>query len=476
MFRKPLLILLGILLLGLLIRVYRIQSLPMYGDELTLVYDTYSVLKTGQDQTGTKLPVTFAMRGRSPGGYVYFSLPFVAALGPSILGVRLLSLVSGLGIIILLYFLGKILFGQKVGLLASFIAAISPWEIYLSRGGFETHFALFLALLGLVSFLYAQKTKWLYALWAVSWGLAMHTYPTFKLTLPLMFFALVWFTGLKKLLKEKLFIVGLIILLFLGGVLVKENLTSNSEQRFLNMNIFADRDLKERIIQGVNIERTISTLPEPLKPLSINRPIEYGRILLENYVKNISPNFLILRGDGNPRHNPGEMGMLYLVDLPLILIASMFLWQQKKRELILLTSWILITPLATMFFPEAHALRNDLMLPPLLLLSTFALTKIPRLLFYFVLFLILIQLTYILVRVYTIAPAKFASFWSAEAQKVSFDAIQSAASGRSVVLSTKEIDNIEYAYPVYAKIDPKLVIAQYGKFPKVYGNVSITDK
>lgn len=128
-----------------------------------------------------------------------------------------------------------------------------------------------------------------------------------------------------------------------------------------------------------------------------------------------------------------------------------------------------------MFFPEAHALRNGLMLPSLILLVSFAMTKIPKRFLYLVSLLILIQLTYILVRIYFIAPVKFASFWSAEAQKASLEALGNEGRGKTIILSTKKIDNIEYAYPVYAKIDPKLVISQYGKFPKVYGNVAITD-
>lgn len=436
-----------------------------------MVYDTYSIAKTGMDSTGARLPLTFRMGAGRSGGYIYFSVPFIDLLGPTALGVRALSLLSGLGIIILAYFLTKKLFNEKVGILASLVMAISPWDIYLSRAGFEAHFALFLALLGVTAFLYKR-----YIVWGVAWGLAIHTYPTFKLTLPLMGVLLLWFNGFRVILKQKLLVAGFIILLFFGGIAAVQTLTANSEQRFLSENIFADKGIKESIVQRVNYERTVSTLPEGLKPVFINRPIEYSRVLLENYVQNISPNFLILRGDGNPRQNPGEMGMLYLIDLPLVLIALSLLWREHKKEFILLLIWILITPLATMFFPEAHALRNDLMLPALICLSAFALIKIPRRLAYIAVALIFLQLIYVLVRVYTIAPTKFASFWSTEAYSASQKAIENKNSGKTIILSTKEIDNIEYAYEVYAKVDPKLVIAQYGKFPKVFGNIIITDE
>ncbi len=471
MFRKSILILLGILLFGLVLRIYRIWEVPLYGDELTMVYDTYSISKTGMDATGEKFPLTFRMGAGRPGGYVYFSVPFVAAFGPGVWGVRSLSLLSGMGVIILLYFLGRKLFNERVGLVASLLAAVSPWEIFLSRAGFEAHLALFLALLGICAFLYRN-----YVLWGFSWGIAIHTYPTFKLTLPLLFVLLVWYLGFGKLVKNKIFVAGIIILLFFGGLAVRENLKSGSEQRFMSENIFAIQNIRESLVQRVNYERTVSTLPERLRPIFINRGIEYGRLVFESYAKNLSPDFLVLRGDRNPRHNPGEMGMIYLIELPLILAGLSLLWKERRKEFILLLKWILITPLATMLFPEAHALRNGLMLPALLLLCAFALIKIPKRYVYLASIMILIQLVYILTRVYTIAPEKFASFWSADAKTVALEAIDKSKAGEKVVLSTKEVGDIEYAYEVYAEIDPNQVISQYGTFPKVFGNITIIDK
>lgn len=353
MLRKSWLILLGVLLLGLVIRLYRITSLPMYGDELTMVYDIYSISKTGMDSTGQRFPLTFKMGAGRPGGYIYFSLPFVELFGPTVWGERALSLISGLGIIILIYFLGKKLFNEKVGFVAAVLMAISPWDIYLSRAGFEAHFALFLALAGVLAFL-NKKYIW----WGITWGIAILTYPTFKLTLPLMFAVLVFFGGYRKIIREKWFVVGLALLLIFGVVAASQTFKANSEQRFLAINIFGDKSLEQNIIQRVDYERGISNLPEVLKPIFINRPIEYSRILFENYVNNISPNFLILRGDGNPRQNPGEMGMIYIVELPLILIALAILWREKRREFALLLIWILITPLATMFFSRNTCIKK----------------------------------------------------------------------------------------------------------------------
>lgn len=469
--RKSILIIFGVLLLGFLLRIYRINSLPMYGDELTMVYDSYSILKTSKDSTGEGLPLTFRMGAGRPGGYVYTSIPFVYLFGPTEWGVRSLSLLSGLGMIILMYFLGKKLFdSEKVGLIASFLTSISMWDIYLSRGGFEAHFALFLATLGVVTFLYGK-----YVPMAIAWGLAILTYPTFKLTLPLIFLVLLWHSGFKKLIKNKIFIASLVILAAFGGLSINETFKGRSEERFSRINIFSDSKLQQQIIQKINEERNISTLPTPLRPVFYNKPLEYSRILLDNYMENISTKFLYLRGDGNPRHNPGEWGMLYLVELPILFIGVALLWKERKKDLILLTTWILIVPLASMFILQSHGLRNAFMIPPFILISAYTLSKFSKKLTTLFITLMLAQLVFVLVAVYHYAPNKFASFWSGDAKKASLEAIMKSESEDVVTLSTK-IDNIEYAYPVYAKIDPSEVIKQYGKYPKVYGNVVISDK
>ncbi|MDI6785144.1 MAG: glycosyltransferase family 39 protein [bacterium] len=435
-----------------------------------MVYDSYSILKTGKDQTGEAYPLTFKMGAGRPAGYVYFSIPFVATFGPSVWGVRGLSIFSGLGIIILMFFFGKKLFNEKVGLVASFLTSISLWDLYLSRAGFEAHFALFLALLGVVLFVYKK-----YIPMAVFWGLAIFSYPTFKLTIPLLFLILLLLNGFKKVFKNKIFLISILILASFAGFALNETFKGVSEQRFLSINVFSDTNLKESIIQKINEQRNLSTFPEVLKPLIYNKPLKYSRILFENYLDNLSPHFLYLRGDGNPRHNPGETGMFYLVELPLLFVGLYFLAKGEKKKLCLLVLWILIVPLATMLTGEPHGLRNNFIIPPFVLISSFALTKISKKLSIIAFTLIGIQLIFVLMTVYFYAPNKFGSFWSARARDVVLEVINQKDKYETIVLSTN-IDNVEYAYITYTKVDPNEVIFQYGKLPKKYDNVIITDK
>lgn len=444
----------------------------MYGDELTIVYDSYSILKTGMDQTGEKLPLVFEMGAGRLGGYIYFSIPFVYLFGPTEIGVRLLSLISGLGIIVTIYFLSKNLFkNNNLALLSSFLVAISPWDIYLSRGGFEAHFALFLTLIGINVFITKK-----YIVSALLFGITIFTYPTFKLTLPLIILALMFFNGFKETIKSKKFLGFFVILSLFAMLSVYHSFKGLSEARFLSINIFSDKNLKEEIIQQINEERTLTKLPEVIKPLIYNKPLAYSRVVLEKYVENLSFDFLYLRGDRNPRHNPGEWGMNYLVELPLLFIGLYFLFTKNRKVFYLILAWILITPLATMFLGQTHALRDNLMMPALILVSAYAIFNLKDIkLKYLVVFLMLVQLVFILIRVYFYAPNKFGSFWAKDAYYIS-KIVGLFKNNYEKVIISKKIDNIEYAYPVYANVEPIVVINQRGSNDKEYGNVLITDE
>ena len=255
---------------------------------------------------------------------------------------------------------------------------------------------------------------------------------------------------------------------------IRETLKGVSEERFLRLNVLSDSNLREEITQKINEERTLSTLPKIIKPLVYNKPLKYVRVLFEGYMENLSPEFLFLRGDRNPRHNPGEWGMLYIIELLVLLFGLYQLKKNSPKDLYLLLTWILIVPLATMFLGQTHALRNNLMIPPFILISAYALDCVSKKMRFIIFTMMCVQLIAVLVTIYYYAPNKFGSFWSLEAKNASLKAIKESQD-HEIMLST-DIDNIEYAYPVYAKVDPRLVISQYQKWPKIYGNVTITDQ
>lgn len=474
-------ILIIILSLGLLLRVVNINGSPpsLYGDELTIALDSNALLRTGQDQLGNYFPLTFQMGAGRPAGYVYGSIPFIAIFGTSALGVRALSILSGLGIILLLYYIGRKLFSDKVGLTAAFITAVSIWDISLSRGGFEAHFALFLALLGFYLFIKAKEKSLLYIFSALSFGLTLHTYPTYKVSLLFFLPLLLWYQGIRD---RKYFLIGAMLLIILGLSALSQTFLGSSEKRFSDINIFSQEKLKSTIEQKINFERTISNLPNSVSKYFHNKPVEYAKVFIENYLQNFSIDFLILHGDRNPRHNMATMGGLYAVQIILILIGIISFWRKYKKLVILLILWLVLAPIPTAIIDLPHGLRNSFMLPPLILLSGLGLTIIPgknKLLMTVLGFIFVVQFLFFIQKLYFLSPNEYSSFWSYSAKVASEITIQNKDKYKYIFLSD-EIDSIEFAYPVYANIGPSQVIIQNkaraelgGLQFKKFGNVYI---
>lgn len=466
--KNNLLVLVLIIFLGLLLRVVFINSSPLslYGDELTITLDAYSLLKTGQDQLGNFMPLTFPMGAGRPAGYVYGSIPFIAVFGPTALGVRALSVLSGIGIIVLIYLVGKRFFSEKVGLLAAAVFAVSPWDIALSRGGFEAHFALFLVLLGIYLFIRANQKPILYLFSAFSFGLTIHTYPTYKVSLILLLPLLFWYTGgIKENLniKSKYLLAGAFILVILGVLSLSQTFIGGSETRFANINIFSEGKLKETVVQKINLERQMSNLPAVLSNYFHNKPVEYTKVFIENYLQNFSLDFLILHGDRNPRHNMATMGEIYFVDIILIFIGFFAFREKQKKTIVFLVAWIFLAPVPSAIIDFPHALRSSLMLPPLIIFSALGLaiilSKRSKLLLPILIVLFVIQFVFFIQKLIFLAPNEYANFWSYQAKLASQIANQNKDRYDYIVISDR-INDIEFAYPVYSKINPVIVINQ----------------
>lgn len=468
------LILIAIIFLGFLLRVVFINSSPssLYGDELTITLDAYSLLKTGHDQLGNFMPLTFPMGAGRPAGYVYGSIPFVAIFGPSALGVRSLSILSGIGILVLLYLIGRKIFSEKVGLLAAAIGAVSPWDISLSRGGFEAHFALFLALLGTYLFIKAKEKPPFYLFSALSFGLTLHTYPTYKISLILFLPLLFWFSRAKEeVTKSKYFLGGVVVFITLGILVLSQTFVGGSETRFSNINIFSKEESRVSIEQKINFERKINNLPDTLTRYFHNKPVEYFKVFIENYLQNFSLDFLVLHGDRNPRHNMATMGEIYAVEIILILLGLWNLHSRSVKSIPLLewiVAWIILAPIPTAIVDLPHALRSSFMLPPLLILSALGLSTIlwqrSKFLISLVALIFIIQFMFFIQKLYFLAPNEFSNFWSYPAKLASNLAINNKNNFKYVILSDR-IDSIEFAYPVYGKIAPSVVISQnYSKY------------
>ena len=150
-----------IIILGLFLRLWQLPNLPpsLNWDEVSLGYNAYSILKTGRDEWGTKLPLIFRAYGdyKLP-VYIYASIPFIALFGLNLWTVKIISVLAGTALIyIACLTVKKITKNQFLSLVAAALIAFSPWSIFLSRIALEANL-FFISFCHLFLFSDFQKT------------------------------------------------------------------------------------------------------------------------------------------------------------------------------------------------------------------------------------------------------------------------------------------------------------------------------
>ena len=99
-----------ITILAAILRLYQLGKIPLSleWDEVALGYDAYSILKTGRDQFGQFLPVTFrSLDDYKPPLYEYLTVPSVFLFGLNAFSTRLPSALIGIATVYLLYFAAR---------------------------------------------------------------------------------------------------------------------------------------------------------------------------------------------------------------------------------------------------------------------------------------------------------------------------------------------------------------------------------
>src|SRR3989344_9259741 len=133
-----------IIILAGTLRLWKLGSYPAFNaDEAAIGYNAYSLLETGKDEHGNPWPIHFqSFNDYKPGLYFYIVLPFVKFFGLNEWSVRLPNALLGTLCVYLIYLIVQKLFPKKeIGIISSFMLAISPWHIHFSRGGWEVNTA-----------------------------------------------------------------------------------------------------------------------------------------------------------------------------------------------------------------------------------------------------------------------------------------------------------------------------------------------
>lgn len=354
-------VILGLIVaLAFFLRIYKVTSIPpsLNWDEVSIGYNAYFILKTGKDEWGVKFPLNFKSYGeyKLP-AQIYASIPGIAVFGLNEFGVRVTPIIYGVLTVLLLYLLTEEAFGKKsVSLISSFLLAVSPWHIQLTRASFESSFALFWVVMAVWFFLKGlKKPKWL-IFSMLPFAVSVYTYNSTRVFTPLFLFALAIIFRKYLWEKRKWFLAAGVLFTVLLLPLVPMVVSGEASARYKLVSITDEKGLVPRI----NERRGASELPGILPRLIHNKATYLSFYFAKNYLAHFTPNFLFIDGAGHRQHHAQGVGELYWFQAPFILLGLYYLFRKKDQSLRVLTPWLLLAfvPVATTNDSIPNALRT----------------------------------------------------------------------------------------------------------------------
>lgn len=358
---KYYLLLFLILTLALVLRMYKLDSIPpaLNRDEAGFGYEAYSLLKTARDQHGRFLPLSFELFGvwEYPVQF-YLKIPFIALLGLNVFSVRFSVVAVALVTIIFGFKLADKWFNRQLALIATALLSLSSWHFFMSRAGYsQSFYGLMFLLVGTYYLLFGKKS--LTQTWgSIILGLTSFAYPAYFFFLPAYLVILAYFYR-----RKLLFLSGLILLSSYLIFWTPNNLRVSGAAFYAGMEEdlrwrWSDKPVGEYFALGGTYDLAEKWLHHPRLALP------YKAVL--NYWDAFAVDFWLKTGRGF-ESNVAGFGNLLIYEPVLIIIGLAWLLWQKQRPTLFLLAWLLAGPTASMFTREPASTKLIHMLIPLII-------------------------------------------------------------------------------------------------------------
>lgn len=372
-------ILLAIFLIGLFLRVHSLNDYPVgiHGDEASIGYNAYSLLKTARDQNNNFLPLAIDQFGDfRPAGYHFLAVPFVAILGLNETAVRLPGALFGTLSIIALFLLLEELFNKRaISLLAAGLLAILPWHINISRATSEGVVASFLVIIATFFFLRGIKQKKNYSpeiiLSLVLFVISFFFYHAARYFVAVFFPILMVYTFLTA--RQKMVVSVVLYAVLLVSLFVFLTV-GRGTGRVNEVSIFSIPGGTQQLKQAMDEEGTLNPL---INRFYNNKAFYFGRFFVTFYSQHLSGDFLFVNTGLPVRYKVPFTGNLYLIMAPFLLLGFAFLLSDgiRRRHYLLLIpiAWLLIAPIPAGLTWEdlPNVQRSSLMIPALVAITAF---------------------------------------------------------------------------------------------------------
>lgn len=342
---------------ALAVRVIALPSFPsgFHHDEASFWLNTLYLKHTGLDEDGRSWPLFLnSFTDPKPAAISYLQLAASWVVGDSLWAARLpMALAGTMSIGCLLWLLHRWTQSVEFTWLAAAWFSLSPWHIAVSRGTQEVIVSFCLGVLSLVALEKAwdaahnRLKNWKVLTWlgvmSLSFWLSLYIYHSAKLLLPV----LVLFLGLWRLSEHQTAqkIVSVVAIGCAGIIACSFLLLGNKTlQRYKDINIFTTGPVLPVTIEQITLGT--GKLPATLLRVLHNKPVNAAWQVAGTYFAHVSGQFLVVGGGQPQRMQLPQQGVLYFVELPLLLLGvAQVLGRRSPRVSALMLAWLAVAPL-----------------------------------------------------------------------------------------------------------------------------------
>jgi len=204
-----------VLIIGASARFYNLNLMPLNLDEHCDTIQGTELIKRGNVDKFLNIPISI-YKGKIPLLFNFFSLVTSRFFIDPVLIARIPSVLFGTLTIFLVYLLGRILYGDRVGLFSSLFLAFLPWHIIMSRIGLKIimvpFFGVFIFYLLYSGVELNNRALFLLSFFALGVG-AFYTYPSALIFIPIFMAALFLLKNRKFHIDFKLILTGIFLFL-----------------------------------------------------------------------------------------------------------------------------------------------------------------------------------------------------------------------------------------------------------------------
>lgn len=306
-------LLLGIVLLAIFLRLYRLHSIPpgIFIDETNAALDALHIYEGRPDSPfGTGWFET-------PSMYAYYLLGLFRVIGINWEALKAASLLPAILTVLALYPLGRTLFGAPTALAATFVLAVSRWHLTMSRWGWNEVAPPLFQVLGAYFLVRAAKSRrgLDFGLAGLLFGLGMYTYLASRL------------------------VVAAVVLYLLYRCIVERGFLRRAWPGLLLMALLYVMTFAPLAATYLRDPFTFLNRSQQVSIMNDVRQAGSYQPLLDNLRRHLE--MFTVQGDLNPRHNLPGAPMLDPVTGALFLIGlgyAFWRWRDHRRGLLLI--WI----------------------------------------------------------------------------------------------------------------------------------------